>query len=85
MAHFLCYLEPLSPHKKDQKYFVRARLPLVKLSGSAHAVHYNFIFHLDVCIMNGKSYTQGQQWYDDCKQICVCDDGVTGHYTCNQR
>ena len=39
----------------------------------------------DVCIMNGKSYTQGQQWYDGCRQICVCDDGVTGHYTCNQR
>ncbi|XP_060570089.1 uncharacterized protein LOC132728460 isoform X2 [Ruditapes philippinarum] len=39
----------------------------------------------NVCIMSGKAYTQGQTWYDGCKQICVCDDGMTGHYTCNQR
>lgn len=39
----------------------------------------------DICVMNGKAYTQGQTWYDGCDQVCVCDDGSTGHYTCNQR
>ncbi|KAK7115067.1 hypothetical protein V1264_001009 [Littorina saxatilis] len=37
------------------------------------------------CVMNGRTYTQGQQWYDDCKQICVCEDGTTGFYRCRQR
>ncbi|KAJ8302983.1 hypothetical protein KUTeg_019379 [Tegillarca granosa] len=39
----------------------------------------------NVCIMNGKSYTQGQRWNDGCSRICVCDDGVTGHYSCSDR
>ncbi|XP_078338507.1 uncharacterized protein LOC111134355 isoform X1 [Crassostrea virginica] len=39
----------------------------------------------DVCIYNGRTYTQGQAWYVGCDQKCVCDDGRTGHYTCNQR
>ena len=36
-------------------------------------------------MMNGRSYTQGQQWYDGCNQICVCEDGTTGFYRCRQR
>ncbi|KAK7505814.1 hypothetical protein BaRGS_00003085, partial [Batillaria attramentaria] len=39
----------------------------------------------DVCQMNGKTYTQGQQWYDGCQQICVCEDGKTGFYNCRER
>ncbi|KAK3591361.1 hypothetical protein CHS0354_040323 [Potamilus streckersoni] len=39
----------------------------------------------DVCIMSGRSYTTGQKWTDGCKQNCVCDDGRTGLYTCNER
>ena len=39
----------------------------------------------DVCIMNGKQYTQGQSWYDGCQQKCVCEDGRTGYYRCSQR
>lgn len=49
------------------------------------ACDYSLTCILDACIMNGKSYTQGQQWDDGCKQICVCDDGATGHYTCRSR
>ncbi|XP_052816208.1 uncharacterized protein LOC128242861 isoform X2 [Mya arenaria] len=37
------------------------------------------------CVMSGNTYTQGQKWYSGCDQICVCDDGKTGVYTCNQR
>ena len=35
--------------------------------------------------MDGKEYTQGQKWYKGCEKICVCDDGKTGVYTCNDR
>ncbi|XP_052233684.1 uncharacterized protein LOC127846468 isoform X4 [Dreissena polymorpha] len=39
----------------------------------------------EVCVMNGQTYTQGQKWFIGCDKICVCDDGKTGVYTCNQR
>jgi hypothetical protein len=35
--------------------------------------------------MNGRTYVQGQQWYDGCDQSCVCEDGVTGYYRCTDR
>ena len=35
--------------------------------------------------MNGVQYTQGQKWNDGCDKMCVCDDGITGHYTCSDR
>ncbi|XP_053376973.1 uncharacterized protein LOC123528762 [Mercenaria mercenaria] len=38
-----------------------------------------------VCIYKGKTYTQGQQWYDGCDYICTCEDSVKGVYTCNDR
>ena len=37
-----------------------------------------------VCVMNGKSYTAGQEWYEGCELFCVCQDG-TGNYTCSPR
>ncbi|XP_060081054.1 uncharacterized protein LOC132560404 [Ylistrum balloti] len=37
------------------------------------------------CVMNGKLYTQGQTFYDGCQQICVCQDGKTGHVSCRER
>ncbi|XP_076470008.1 uncharacterized protein LOC143300296 [Babylonia areolata] len=39
----------------------------------------------DVCVFMGKAYTQGQQWYDGCDKICVCEDGSTGFYSCTDR
>ncbi|XP_070202959.1 uncharacterized protein [Littorina saxatilis] len=39
----------------------------------------------DSCVFMGKAYTQGQQWYDSCDKICVCEDGKTGFYSCTDR
>lgn len=39
----------------------------------------------EVCVMDGKEYTEGQKWFVGCEKICVCDDGKTGLYTCNDR
>ena len=39
----------------------------------------------DVCVMDGKQYTQGQKWYQGCQKICICNDGKTGAYTCTER
>ncbi|XP_067652673.1 mucin-2-like [Haliotis asinina] len=39
----------------------------------------------DVCVFQGKAYTQGQQWYEGCDRVCVCDDAHTGLYSCNVR
>lgn len=39
----------------------------------------------DICTMNGRTYTQGQQWYDGCDRICRCEDGSTGFYRCQDR
>ena len=39
----------------------------------------------DVCVYKGKSYSQGQQWYDGCDYKCVCENGAQGLYTCNDR
>ena len=51
-------------------------------------VHYNvlltFLF-LDVCVYKGSSFTQGQQWYDGCDLVCVCEAGSTGFYRCSNR
>ncbi|XP_046570033.1 uncharacterized protein LOC124278355 [Haliotis rubra] len=39
----------------------------------------------DVCVYNGRSYTQGQEWYDGCDKKCVCEDGTTGFVRCTDR
>jgi len=38
-----------------------------------------------VCVYKGAQYTQGQRWQDGCDYNCVCDDGMTGKYTCTAR
>ncbi|XP_035824757.1 uncharacterized protein LOC101847325 [Aplysia californica] len=37
------------------------------------------------CMYKNTRYAQGQQWQDGCQYNCVCDDGITGKYTCTQR
>ncbi|KAL5022346.1 hypothetical protein ScPMuIL_001501 [Solemya velum] len=39
----------------------------------------------DVCIYNNMRYTQGQQWYNGCDKVCVCEDGKSGYYRCSDR
>jgi len=39
----------------------------------------------DVCVYKGNYYTQGQQWYDGCDYVCVCENSYEGVYTCNDR
>ncbi|CAG2252385.1 unnamed protein product [Mytilus edulis] len=38
---------------------------------------------INVCVYKGIAYSQGQQWYDGCDYSCVCEDGITGVYRCN--
>jgi hypothetical protein len=38
-----------------------------------------------VCVYKGVPYTQGQQWYDGCDKVCVCESGMTGYIRCRQR
>jgi hypothetical protein len=38
-----------------------------------------------VCVYKGVPYTQGQQWYDGCDKVCVCESGMTGYVRCRQR
>lgn len=45
---------------------------------------YLYIF-VDVCVYKGVPYTQGQKWFDGCDFSCVCEDGSTGVYRCNNR
>ncbi|XP_076111945.1 uncharacterized protein LOC143080130 isoform X2 [Mytilus galloprovincialis] len=40
---------------------------------------------INVCVYKGIAYSQGQQWYDGCDYSCVCEDGITGVYRCNNR
>lgn len=39
----------------------------------------------DVCVYNGKQYSQGQVWYDGCNYKCTCDDAYGGIYRCVNR
>lgn len=39
----------------------------------------------DVCTYKNAIYVEGQQWYDDCSKVCVCEDGKTGFYRCSDR
>ena len=43
------------------------------------------LFLSDVCTYKNAVYMQGQQWYDDCDKVCVCEDGSTGYYRCTDR
>lgn len=47
-------------------------------------IRYNTIF-ADVCVYKGVPYTQGQQWYDGCDKVCICENGMTGYIRCRQR
>lgn len=38
-----------------------------------------------VCVYKGQAYNQGQRWQDGCDFNCICDDGMTGKYTCTAR
>ncbi|XP_071091876.1 uncharacterized protein [Haliotis cracherodii] len=38
-----------------------------------------------VCVYQGTSYVQGQQWYDGCTKSCICENGKTGFYRCSDR
>ncbi|KAJ8302981.1 LOW QUALITY PROTEIN: hypothetical protein KUTeg_019377 [Tegillarca granosa] len=38
-----------------------------------------------VCVYRGKSYTQGQQWYDGCEYSCTCENAPEGVYRCSKR
>lgn len=64
-----------------QIYFIVSHLLRVCFS-IGHGIS---LSHLDICIMNGKTYSQGQTWYDGCARVCVCEDGRTGYYRCSQR
>ncbi|XP_041376878.1 uncharacterized protein LOC121389349 [Gigantopelta aegis] len=37
------------------------------------------------CEYKNARYVQGQQWFDGCEKTCVCEDGKTGYYRCNDR
>ncbi|XP_060567789.1 mucin-2-like isoform X2 [Ruditapes philippinarum] len=39
----------------------------------------------NVCVYQGRMYTQGQKWQDGCKYDCICTDGMTGKYECTER
>ena len=39
----------------------------------------------DVCIYQGRSFKQGQKWYDGCQKVCVCDDAENGYVRCEDR
>ncbi|KAK7491400.1 hypothetical protein BaRGS_00017378, partial [Batillaria attramentaria] len=38
-----------------------------------------------MCVYNNQYYVQGQQWYDGCDKVCVCDDASTNYYRCWDR
>ncbi|KAL8616408.1 hypothetical protein ACOMHN_032262 [Nucella lapillus] len=38
-----------------------------------------------MCVYQGQYYVEGQQWYDGCDKVCVCDDGLTNYYRCSDR
>ncbi|CAC5385625.1 unnamed protein product [Mytilus coruscus] len=38
-----------------------------------------------VCVYKGKSYTQGQNWYDNCDYQCTCENAMQGIYRCSRR
>ncbi|XP_041376891.1 uncharacterized protein LOC121389362 [Gigantopelta aegis] len=37
------------------------------------------------CYYKNVRYVQGQQWYDGCDKVCVCEDGKTNFYRCSDR
>ena len=43
------------------------------------------IYSTEVCVYNGKSYTQGQRWQDGCQYDCVCVDAMSGNFKCTDR
>ncbi|GFR69731.1 collagen alpha-4(VI) chain [Elysia marginata] len=36
------------------------------------------------CYYDNKVYKQGDRWQSGCKYTCVCSDGVTGRYSCDE-
>ncbi|KAJ8302722.1 LOW QUALITY PROTEIN: hypothetical protein KUTeg_019118 [Tegillarca granosa] len=46
-------------------------------SGQTPVVH--------ACIYNNQYYQQGQMWFDGCNSKCVCENGITGFYRCQER
>ena len=48
--------------------------------------HNTFVFiSTAVCTYNGVAFRQGATWNDGCDLVCVCEDGMTGFYRCNDR
>ena len=43
------------------------------------------LFVADVCVYNGKQYSQDQKWFNGCTKKCVCTDAKIGYYTCSDR
>ncbi|GFS00178.1 collagen alpha-4(VI) chain [Elysia marginata] len=39
----------------------------------------------EMCMYEGRLYTEGQTWYDACDFKCTCVDGLTNSYTCLTR
>lgn len=42
-------------------------------------------FISEVCVYNGVQFKQGATWQDGCSLNCVCENGKTGFYRCNER
>jgi hypothetical protein len=40
------------------------------------------MYFVEACVYNGQQYSQGQRWRDGCKYNCICEDAMTGKYTC---
>ena len=41
--------------------------------------------YYDVCIYEGRSFKQGQKWYDGCQKACVCEEAASGYVRCEDR
>ena len=38
-----------------------------------------------VCVYKGVSFKQGESWKDGCDLVCICENGTTGFYRCDDR
>lgn len=38
-----------------------------------------------VCMYKGVSFKQGESWKDGCDLVCICENGTTGFYRCDDR
>lgn len=85
VTSFLCFL-PFSVTIDKTYNMLVFHLALSPLAVEFQNFAVMFLCYIsEVCVYNGVQFKQGATWQDGCSLNCVCENGKTGFYRCNER